>query len=83
MATIDRSTIEELMQRGESLDLGPTRVAVFEEAVRLADMLADVPLGYQARTRLIDAAQFSGAGEVDGGVLVVPGPVRPRSHRVR
>ncbi len=63
MATIDRSTIEELMQRGESLDLGPTRVAVFEEAVRLADMLADVPLGYQARTRLIDAAQFSGAPE--------------------
>ena len=63
MATMDRTTIAELMQRAESLEFGPTRVAILEEAARMADTLADVPLGYQARTSLIEVSQYTGTPE--------------------
>jgi hypothetical protein len=63
MATIDRVQINELMSRAEQLGHGPTEVGLLEEAVRLADLLADIPLAYRARTKLITAAKFGGSPE--------------------
>lgn len=63
MATIDRSQIAELMKQAEALPHGSTRVGLLEEAVRLADLLVDVPLGFESRTKLIKAATFGGAPE--------------------
>ncbi|MBX7102855.1 MAG: hypothetical protein K1X57_02160 [Gemmataceae bacterium] len=42
------------------LPYGPARVALLEEAVRLADAQKDLELGFWVRTVLIDAATFSG-----------------------
>jgi hypothetical protein len=63
MATIDRSRIAELMKQARDLQDGSTKVGLLEEAVRLADLLADVSLGFDARVKLIEAANFSGAPE--------------------
>jgi hypothetical protein len=63
MATPDRTQINELMAQAEGLEFSLTQIGLLEEAVRLADLLGDVPLGFDARTRLIKAANFGGAPE--------------------
>jgi hypothetical protein len=63
MSTVDRSNIDELMNMADQLEHGTTQVGLLEEAVRLADLLADVALGYEARSKLISASYFSGAPE--------------------
>jgi hypothetical protein len=52
--------VEELLDRAEGLDEGPAKVALLEEAVRLADTHGDVEEGYRARQVLIRAATFGG-----------------------
>lgn len=52
--------IEELQYEADELPNGPTKVALLEEATRLADSLNDVHLGYGTRMELIQAATFSG-----------------------
>jgi hypothetical protein len=63
MGTIDRSQIEEFLDQAAGLQHGPTQIGLLEEAVKLADMLADIPLGFRARSRLVEAANFGGAPE--------------------
>jgi hypothetical protein len=63
MATIDRSRVDELMSQAAMLDRGPTQLALLEEAVRIADLLGDIELAYDTRTKLIESATFSGAPE--------------------
>jgi hypothetical protein len=63
MATIDRAQINELIDQAEKLEYGLTQIGLLEEAVRMADLLADVPLGFEARTKLIKACIFGGAAE--------------------
>ena len=63
MSTVDRSQIQELINQSDALERGVTQIALLEEAVRLADLLADIPLAYQARTKLIEAGEFGGADE--------------------
>lgn len=56
--------VQTLLDSAEGLEPGPTKVAILEEAVRLADAHQDAELGYAARQGLIDAATFGGAPEV-------------------
>lgn len=56
--------IEELLRTTWDLEPGPAKVAVFEEAVRLADAQNDVPLAFELREELIEAATFGGSPEV-------------------
>src|SRR5688572_13968343 len=56
--------VEALLEEAEGLSYAPTRVALCEEAVRLADLHNDVPLGYEARMKLVQAASFAGLSEV-------------------
>lgn len=55
--------VEELLWQAEDAPYGPTKVAMVEEAVRLADTLNNEELGMQARTALVEAAIFSGQGK--------------------
>lgn len=50
----------ELMDRAYDLPHSPEQVALLEEAVRLADSLYDERAGFEARMKLIDAAEWSG-----------------------
>ena len=52
--------VEELLGRAAGLDEGPAKVALLEEAVRLADTHGDVGEGFRARQELIRAATFGG-----------------------
>lgn len=49
-----------LLRKAAMMPHGPSRVAVAEEAVRLADAHGDVPLAFDARDELITAATFNG-----------------------
>ncbi len=51
------------MAEAWELDNGPARVAILEEAVRLADALGDLEYSIETRNELIEAATFSGADE--------------------
>lgn len=57
------SDIHELLEQAQELPYGPERLALAEEAVRLADLAQDEAAGYEARKELIDTATFSGQGE--------------------
>ena len=59
--------IRDLIFRSRDLGYTLEAVATLEEAVRLADSHKDVPLGYQARQALLDAATYS--GEHDKGLV--------------
>lgn len=63
MGPIDRGRVDELRQQAAALDWGPAKVALLEEAVRLADLSGDVELGFDSRAELIKAATFSGSPE--------------------
>ncbi|MFN0195478.1 MAG: hypothetical protein ACKVT0_01930 [Planctomycetaceae bacterium] len=55
-----QQTIEELMDAAYDLDYGPTRIALIEEAVRLADLSGDPEMSFGARTSLIDSCTMGG-----------------------
>ncbi|RYZ38781.1 MAG: hypothetical protein EOO71_22580, partial [Myxococcaceae bacterium] len=55
-----RQQVEVLRGQAEALPEGDAKVRALEEAVRLTDAHGDVPLGYELRDSLIDAATFGG-----------------------
>lgn len=55
--------IEDLIDQSWSMNNGPEKVALLEEAVREADALGDIPLAFYARMMLIETAAFSGFHE--------------------
>ncbi|HWE35466.1 MAG TPA: hypothetical protein VG406_02760 [Isosphaeraceae bacterium] len=52
--------VRALMRQAAMLPNGPSQVALYEEAVRLADAHGDVPLAFDARDELITASTFNG-----------------------
>jgi hypothetical protein len=55
-----REQVQTLLGRAERLDPGEAKVMALEEAARLADAHGDVPLAFEVRDALIDAATFGG-----------------------
>lgn len=55
-----REQVRTLMARAERLEPGEAKVMALEEAARLADAHGEVPLAYEVRDALIDAATFGG-----------------------
>lgn len=53
----------ELIERADELPEGDERIALLEEAVRLADATADIKLAYNTRELFIHACVFGGAQE--------------------
>ena len=54
------AAIEKLLDKAAEFKEGPAKVAMLEEAARLADSHQDVPLGYKARKRLLPACLDAG-----------------------
>lgn len=54
---------EELMEQAESLPNGETKIAILEEAIRMADLHQDIEQGFYARMELTDVAVDVGRGE--------------------
>jgi hypothetical protein len=48
--------IDELLEQASGLDNGPAKLALFEEAVRLADACQDIERGFSLRENLVDVA---------------------------
>jgi hypothetical protein len=63
MTTDYRQQIQQLWEQAEGTPFGPVKVALIEEAVRLADSQQDTDLAYGLRHELVVAATFSGAPE--------------------
>lgn len=55
--------LEALMEEGWAMEHCPAQVAIYEEAVRLADSLNDTDASVETRMELVTAATFSGADE--------------------
>jgi hypothetical protein len=55
--------VRELIAESNSLEHGPSRMTLAEEAVRAADQLQDDNLGYEARMAVVQAAVFGGYPE--------------------
>ena len=55
--------LDDLMEEAEGLPYGPSRTAIVEEAVRIADVLGDVDAQYHVRMELVSSASFGGAAE--------------------
>jgi tetratricopeptide (TPR) repeat protein len=55
-----REQVQTLLGRASRLDPGEAKVMALEEAARLADAHGDVPLAFEVRDALIDAATFGG-----------------------
>lgn len=55
--------INELLDEAAYLEPGPTKVALLEEAVRLADTHGDLDYGFMTREQLIQACTFGGFPE--------------------
>src|SRR5688572_4443945 len=55
--------IEELLDEASGLDYGPTKVAILEEAIRLADTHGELDYGFAAREEYIQACTFGGYPE--------------------
>jgi hypothetical protein len=62
MSESDR--FEELIEQAGALDTGPAKVALLEEAVRLADTLNNVEDAFHARMQLVTAAMSAGQPDV-------------------
>lgn len=58
-----REQVEELLQEADVLPECPSKMALLEEAVRLADTHRDVALGDEVRAELIQTATFAGYPE--------------------
>lgn len=56
----DDDRLSQLFHEAFTLPKGPARLAVLEEAIRLADSLLDEENGYEARQLLIETATFVG-----------------------
>lgn len=52
--------IEELLAQAEQLPNGSDKIALLEEAIRIADMQQDREQSYQIRIKLLDTAYYSG-----------------------
>ncbi len=63
MTTDYRVEIEELLAQADDLPECPSKLALLEEAVRLADTHRDTELGDEARDALIQTATFTGYPE--------------------
>lgn len=63
MTTDYQERIEELQEEAWGLPDGPSKLALLEEAVRLADTHQDVELGDEVRADLIRTATFCGYPE--------------------
>ncbi len=61
MTDIDK--VSELLEQAEALPYGPSRMALCEEAVRLADECKDDRVAYDARMTMTEAAVFGGRPE--------------------
>lgn len=55
--------IETLLERAEDLPYGEEKLALTEEAVRLADLQGDLDEGFRAREALLEASTFGGYPE--------------------
>jgi hypothetical protein len=55
-----REQVRKLLGRAERLEPGEAKVMALEEAARLADAHGDMPLAFEVRDALIDAATFGG-----------------------
>ncbi len=64
MSEADRARIQEILVEADGLGRVPSRVRLFEEAVRLADADGDEALRFEMRHELIHAASFAGYPEV-------------------
>lgn len=60
----ERARIAELTGQARGLPHGSTKVALLEEAVRLADTLNDIPRAYEVRQQLIEAACFANQSDI-------------------
>jgi hypothetical protein len=61
MAEEYRDKVDDLLREASALANGSaSKIALLEEAVRLADTHQDVPLAFAAREELIEAAEYSG-----------------------
>ncbi|MFC7439893.1 hypothetical protein [Laceyella putida] len=58
-----KEQFDQLMRQAASLPYGATKVALLEQAVRLADTHQDVKRGFEGRLELTRAANFSGKTE--------------------
>ncbi|MBY0456190.1 MAG: hypothetical protein K2V38_02515, partial [Gemmataceae bacterium] len=56
--------VEALVGAASALDPGAAKIAVLEEAVRVADTHNDIDLGFAVREELIHAATFGGRPDV-------------------
>jgi hypothetical protein len=56
--------IAELLDQAFGLPYGPTRTALLEEAVRVADVAQDVDSGYYLRHDLMESATFAGRNDL-------------------
>ncbi len=52
-----------LLAQAEDLPASPAKVALLEEAIRLADTYQEAALGFWLRKKMVEAAQFSGMPE--------------------
>lgn len=60
---MSRDEIYDLLDDAGYMEHSPAQVAIYEEAVRLADALNDSALSVECRMELVTAATFSGADE--------------------
>ena len=61
--THPQTSLESLLEQIEDMEASPEKVALLEEAVRLADWSREEPLAYSLRKELIRAANYSGQSE--------------------
>ncbi|HEY3962957.1 MAG TPA: hypothetical protein VGM05_00245 [Planctomycetaceae bacterium] len=62
--SLDSGTVYKLMRAAFILDDGPVKVAMLEEALRVAEMLGDDDLTQNARDSLVEAAIFGGRSDL-------------------
>lgn len=60
---MSETEIDELLREANSLHDSPAKVAILEQAARLADVSRDVDRGFAIRQDLIRVAEYSGADE--------------------
>lgn len=63
MGAVDESEVRGLIAEAQGLHHGASRMAVAEEAVRIADVHGDLQLGYETRMAALEAAVFGGFPE--------------------
>ena len=64
MNTPDDQDLFQKIYEAQAMQDGPAKCSVLEEIVRLADTQNDIDAGYEARTALVQASNFSGYPEI-------------------